>query len=46
MKLPKIVVLLQFSWSRSVWWPYTQSVDATVVLAWYVLRMIRLWRNM
>jgi len=24
--LAKIILLLQFSWSQSVWWPYVQSV--------------------
>ena len=26
IKWAKIILLLQFSWSQSVWWPYVQSV--------------------
>jgi len=34
----KIIMLLQFSWSQPVWWPYIQYyLDATLVLDRYVL---------
>jgi len=49
IKLAKIFLLPQFSWSQSVWWLYIQSVywcychvgtvDAIVMLAQYVLSL-------